>query len=148
MGDAAKLLIGGPSEVYVVGFGLFCVGAQIFLQYARYVQILKWLTLTLFAYVAALAVVNVPWREALLGVFIPSITWSSDFFTTLVAIAGTTISPYLFFWQAAQEAEDVRVEPEREPLRWPVGRRRRHSHASARTQRWVWDSPTSSPLQS
>jgi len=118
MGDAAKLLIGGRSEVYVVGFGLFCVGAQIFLQYARYVQVLKWLTLTLFAYVAALAVVNVPWREALLGVFIPSITWSSDFFTTLVAIAGTTISPYLFFWQAAQEAEDVRIEPEREPLRW------------------------------
>src|SRR5262249_27527173 len=62
------------------------------------------------------AAVHVPWGEAARGLLIPSISWSSDYFTTLLAIAGTTISPYLFFWQAAQEAEDVRVEPERAPL--------------------------------
>jgi Mn2+/Fe2+ NRAMP family transporter len=118
MGDALSMLLGGSTKAYVVLFGVFCIAAQIFLQYARYVQLLKWLTLTLFAYVAALAAVNVPWLEALLGVVVPTVTWNSSYFTTLVAIAGTTISPYLFFWQAAQEAEEVRVEPERAPLRW------------------------------
>jgi Mn2+/Fe2+ NRAMP family transporter len=112
------MLIGGSTKTYVVLFGTFCIAAQIFLQYARYVQVLKWLTLTLFAYVAALAAVNVPWLEAFLGIVVPTVTWTSEYFTTLVAIAGTTISPYLFFWQAAQEAEEVRVEPERAPLRW------------------------------
>src|ERR1700736_1896311 len=93
MGDALTMLLGGSTTAYVVLFGVFCVAAQIFLQYARYVQLLKWLTLTLFAYVAALAAVNVPWLEALLGIVVPSVTWSSSYFTTLVAIAGTTISP-------------------------------------------------------
>jgi Mn2+/Fe2+ NRAMP family transporter len=77
---------------------------------------LKWLCLSLFAYVAALATVHVPWGEALKGLVIPRLTWSTDFLTTMVAIAGTTISPYLFFWQAAEEAEDIRVKPERTPL--------------------------------
>jgi NRAMP (natural resistance-associated macrophage protein)-like metal ion transporter len=116
MADALKLLIGGPALVYVAAFGAGCVLAQIFLHYARYVRILKWLTLSLFAYVAALAVVKVPWGEALKGLVVPTIEWSSAYFTTLVAIAGTTISPYLFFWQASQEAEDVRVKPHRQTL--------------------------------
>jgi Mn2+/Fe2+ NRAMP family transporter len=60
--------------------------------------------------------VNVPWGEALRGLVVPTVTWNADYFTTLVAIAGTTISPYLFLWQAAQEAEDVRIKPERQPL--------------------------------
>jgi len=68
-----------------------------------------------------LATAKVPWGQALKGLLVPSIAWSTDFFTTLVAITGTTISPYLFFWQAAQEAEEVRTKPERQPLlrhRW------------------------------
>jgi Mn2+/Fe2+ NRAMP family transporter len=97
MGDALAMLIGGSANAYVVLFGIFCIAAQIFLQYARYVQVLKWLTLTLFAYVVALVAANVPWLEALLGIVVPTVTWTSDYFTTLVAIAGTTISPYLFF---------------------------------------------------
>ena len=116
MADALKLLVSGPSLLYVVVFGVLCVAAQVFVHYARYVRVLKWLTLSLFAYVAALAAVKVPWGAALRGVFVPSITWSTDFLTTLVAIAGTTISPYLFFWQAAQEAEDIRVKPKRSAL--------------------------------
>ncbi|MDQ2953779.1 MAG: divalent metal cation transporter, partial [Pseudomonadota bacterium] len=81
-----------------------------------YVALLKWLTLSLFAYVGALAFVEVPWGEALRGLFIPRVAWSNEFLTTLVAILGTTISPYLFFWQAAQEAEDQRVRKDAKPL--------------------------------
>jgi NRAMP (natural resistance-associated macrophage protein)-like metal ion transporter len=116
MADAAKLLIGGPGILYVVFFGVISVVAQIFLDYHRYVAVLKWLTLSLFAYVAALAFAHVSWGEALSGLLIPRITWSADYFTTIVAIFGTTISPYLFFWQASQEAEDQRVDARKQPL--------------------------------
>jgi NRAMP (natural resistance-associated macrophage protein)-like metal ion transporter len=118
MADALKLLIGGPHLVYVVLFGVICVVTQILLQYTRYIAALKWLTLSLFTYVAALFAVHTPWGDALKGLLVPHVQLSSDFTTTLVAILGTTISPYLFFWQAAQEAEDTRVKPERTPLRW------------------------------
>jgi Mn2+/Fe2+ NRAMP family transporter len=117
MGDALKLLIGGPGTLYAVVFGLICVIATVFLDYARYVMILKWLTLVLFSYVAALFATHVPWSEALLGLVVPHITWSAAFATTLVAILGTTISPYLFFWQASQEAEDQRVDHHAKPLK-------------------------------
>ena len=121
MGDALKLLIGGLGLLYVVLFGVVCVLGPTFFDYKRYVQVLKWSCLSLFAYVAALATVKVPWGEALKGLVVPTVTWNADYFTTLVAIAGTTISPYLFFWQAAQEAEEVRIKPVRQPLlrrRW------------------------------
>jgi len=116
MADAAKLLLGGPGFLYVVAFGAICVVGIVFVRYARYVMVLKWLTLSLFAYVAALFATNVPWGEALSGTLVPRIVWSSEFFTTLVAILGTTISPYLFFWQSSQEAEDVHVDRRRRAL--------------------------------
>src|SRR5258707_12715965 len=116
MADAAKLLIGGPGILYVIMFGVTSVVAQIFLDYKRYVAVLKWLTLSLFAYVAALAFAHVSWSEALTGVLVPRLTWSADYFTTVVAILGTTISPYLFFWQASQEAEAQRVDVTKRPL--------------------------------
>jgi NRAMP (natural resistance-associated macrophage protein)-like metal ion transporter len=116
MADATKLLIGGHGIVYVVLFGVTSVAAQIFLDYKRYVAVLKWLTLSLFAYVGALAFAHISWGEALTGVLVPRITWSGDYFTTIVAIFGTTISPYLFFWQASQEAEDQRVDVTKQPL--------------------------------
>jgi NRAMP (natural resistance-associated macrophage protein)-like metal ion transporter len=116
MADALKLLIGGPSALYVTIFGATCVVAMVFMNYARYVTFLKWMTLSLFAYVAALFATDVPWGEALPGILLPRITWSSEFFTTLLAIFGTTISPYLFFWQASQEAEDQHVNHDEEPL--------------------------------
>jgi len=78
--------------------------------------VLKWLTLSLFAYVAALAFAHISWKEALAGVLLPKLSWSADYFTTIVAILGTTISPYLFFWQASQEAEDQRVDRTKRPL--------------------------------
>jgi NRAMP (natural resistance-associated macrophage protein)-like metal ion transporter len=116
MADATKLLIGGPGILYVIVFGVTSVAAQIFLDYKRYVSVLKWLTLSLFAYVAALAFAHISWGEALTGVLIPRLTWSVDYFTTIVAIFGTTISPYLFFWQASQEAEDQRIDVKKQPL--------------------------------
>ena len=89
-----------------------CVGANIF-EYRRYVAILKWLTLVLFAYVLALAVVKVPWSEAIRGLLVPTIQWDKAFLTTLVALLGTTISPYLFVWQSSQEAEEQRIDPDK-----------------------------------
>ncbi|MHC4041589.1 Nramp family divalent metal transporter [Bradyrhizobium sp. 23AC] len=117
MGDALKLLIGGPGTLYVVVFGAVSVIAQIFFNYERYVSILKWLTLVLFAYVIALFLAKVPWGEALKGLLIPKLKWDGPFLTTLVAILGTTISPYLFIWQSSQEAEEQRIDPEKKPLK-------------------------------
>ncbi|MBR1121701.1 divalent metal cation transporter [Bradyrhizobium lablabi] len=116
MADATKLLIGGHTILYVVCFGVISIAAQIFLNYKRYVAVLKWLTLSLFAYVAALVFANVSWSEALPGLLLPKMSWNADYFTTIVAILGTTISPYLFFWQASQEAEDQRVDVTKRPL--------------------------------
>jgi len=117
MGDALKLLIGGPSFVYVVVFGVASVAAQIFFDYQHYSAVLKWLTLSLFAYVGALAFAHVAWGEAVRGLVIPQIQWKPEFFTTLVAVLGTTISPYLFFWQASQEAEEQRIDADKKPLK-------------------------------
>jgi NRAMP (natural resistance-associated macrophage protein)-like metal ion transporter len=117
MADALRLLIGGPGVLYVAIFGYVSVLAQIFMEYTRYVAILKWLTLVLFAYVIALAVVKVPWSEALQGLLVPRIQWNATFLTTLVALLGTTISPYLFIWQSSQEAEEQRIDPGKKPLK-------------------------------
>lgn len=122
MADATKLLIGGPAFAYVIFFGTISVLAQVFFDYQRYVAVLKWLTLSLFAYVITLAVVEVPWRAAILGVLIPHVEWTSAFLTTLVAIFGTTISPYLFIWQSSQEAEDQRIDSSKKPLRDEPGK--------------------------
>jgi NRAMP (natural resistance-associated macrophage protein)-like metal ion transporter len=116
MGDALKLLIGGPSTIYAILFGIICVVAIVFMNYSRYVMVLRWMTVVLFAYVAALFTIHVPWKEALLGLLVPRITWNAAFLTTLVAIFGTTISPYLFFWQASQEAEDEHLDSRAKPL--------------------------------
>jgi NRAMP (natural resistance-associated macrophage protein)-like metal ion transporter len=116
MGDALTLLIGGPRLPYVVAFGTLCGLLQIFMQYSRYVAVLKWLTLALFAYFGTVMVVEIPWEEAARGFLVPTFSLDPAFWTTVVAIMGTTISPYLFFWQASQEAEDTKEEPQRKPL--------------------------------
>jgi NRAMP (natural resistance-associated macrophage protein)-like metal ion transporter len=117
MGDAVQLLIGGPRTVYVVLLAAICAGLQIFVSYGRYAPFLKWMTLSLFAYFATLMVIQLDWLELARGVFVPSFSTDSEFWTTVVAVLGTTISPYLFFWQAAQECEDIRAHPERQALR-------------------------------
>ena len=116
MGDALKLLIGGPRLIYVMSFGVLCALLQILMTYARYVAVLRWLTVALFAYFGTIMVVEIPWADAARGFFIPTFLSDAAFWTTVVAVLGTTISPYLFFWQASQEVEDIRAEPERKPL--------------------------------
>jgi NRAMP (natural resistance-associated macrophage protein)-like metal ion transporter len=108
MGAALRLLVGGPEVAYALMFGMVCATMQVFVPYPAYVSILKWLTLSLFAYVAVVLVVGVPWGEALSGLVVPTFEFTGGHFTAIVAILGTTISPYLFFWQAGEEVEELR----------------------------------------
>ena len=116
IGDVVHMVAGGPSWLYVIGFGVLCVAAQIVLTYTRYVSVLKWLTLVLVAYFGTVVSVSVPWHEALHGLVVPTWRNSSDFISLVVAVLGTTISPYLYFWQSSQEAEDQREHPRRKKL--------------------------------
>jgi NRAMP (natural resistance-associated macrophage protein)-like metal ion transporter len=106
MGAVMQMLVGGEVVAYTLGFGLVCVLLEIFLNYRRYAAVLKFTTLSLFAYVAVVFAVHLPWQQALRGVLVPHVEWTAAFATGFVAILGTTISPYLFFWQAAQEIEE------------------------------------------
>jgi NRAMP (natural resistance-associated macrophage protein)-like metal ion transporter len=117
MGAAAKLFLPGPVWVYILLLGGVSLLLQIAVPYTKYVPYLKWLTLALFAYIATAIVVGEPRWQAIRATFWPSIRWNSDYFTALIAVFGTTISPYLFFWQASEEAEDVGVNAEDKPLK-------------------------------
>ena len=116
MGDALRLLIGGPRGFYVILFAAACTTLEIFSSYERYVKILKWMTLSLFAYVATALIVQVPWGEVAYDTIVPQMSWQKDYIVVIVAVLGTTISPYLFFWQSSEEAEDERVDPAARPL--------------------------------
>ncbi|MGF6541885.1 NRAMP family divalent metal transporter [Paraburkholderia sp. BR13444] len=117
MGAAAGLLLPGPQHLYVVGLGTFSVILQIFVPYESYARILKWTALSLLAYVAVALIVPIPWGEVARAIVLPRISLTSDYLTMIVAVLGTTISPYLFFWQASQEVEEMRSAPEQAPLR-------------------------------
>ncbi|MBB2205572.1 divalent metal cation transporter [Gluconacetobacter takamatsuzukensis] len=116
MADALGLLLPAPRVLYVLLFSAISISMQLFLQYTRYVAALKWLTLALFAYFAALACVDVDWRALAYHLVWPAHAPTSGYLTALVAIFGTTISPYLFFWQASEEVEDLGVYPHRTDL--------------------------------
>lgn len=116
MGEALRLLIGGPAQLYAAGFGLLSLLLQVTLPYRRYVRILKWLTLALLAYVATVFVVRVPWSQVALRTLAPHLSWRADYLITVVAVFGTTISPYLFFWQASQEVEEQLGDPRAKAL--------------------------------
>jgi NRAMP (natural resistance-associated macrophage protein)-like metal ion transporter len=107
MAAALKLLVAGPLLLYVAGFAIVSVLLETFLRYARYVSVLKWLTLSLFAYVATVFVVGVPWGTVLHAMVLPHLSLKATYLTAIVAVFGTTISPYLFFWQASEEVEDM-----------------------------------------
>jgi NRAMP (natural resistance-associated macrophage protein)-like metal ion transporter len=106
MGAALQLLAGGNAGFYTLLFGIVCIVLETWLSYPRYAAVLKWTTLTLFAYIGVVLVAHVPWGQALRSLVVPEISWTAAYATALVAILGTTISPYLFFWQAAQEIEE------------------------------------------
>ena len=122
MGEGVRLLAGGHAALYVVAFGALSIVCQVAFSYERTVRVLKWLTFGLFAYVAVILSVSVPWRRvAIEGLtpwrFIPPGTTMNDYASMVVAVLGTTISPYLFFWQASQEVEDNARRPEAAQLR-------------------------------
>jgi len=122
MGDAARLVLGGPAHWYAIGFGVLSAALQVLIPYTRYVRLLKWLTFALLAYVATVFVVKVPWAAVATGLFVfPRLPWRADYITTIVAVFGTTISPYLFFWQASQEVEELRATAGARGLKYTPG---------------------------
>ena len=106
MGAALALLVGGKPGLYTLLFGVVCVVLEVGLSYPQYSAILKWATLSLFTYVAVVMVAHVPWARALRSLVVPELQFNAAYATAFVAILGTTISPYLFFWQAGQEIEE------------------------------------------
>ena len=116
MAAALNLLVSGPILVYVAIFAIFTVLLEVFMRYSRYASVLRWLTLSLFAYVATVFAVEVPWSEVARNLVLPQISFSGDYLTVVVAVFGTTISPYLFFWQASEEVEDEQEDPTARPL--------------------------------
>ena len=116
MGEALRLMIGGPAKLYVVLFAVGCAALEIFSRYDRYVRILKWTTLSLLAYVATAFAVHVPWGQVVHDTVVPSMAWNRDSIVMVMAVLGTTITPYCFFWQSSQEAEDEEVDPAAHPL--------------------------------
>ena len=116
MSDAVKLVIGGPRHLYSILIGFTCILLQVFIPYHRYLPILKWLTISLFAYVGTVFASHVDWSHVLSETLLPNIQLNSSYVLLVVGIFGTTISPYLFFWQAAEEVEDIADIPERECL--------------------------------
>ena len=110
MGEALQLVVGGGQHFHAVVFGVVTVLLQVFVPYRKLAPILKWLTLFLFAYVIAVFMVDVPWGKVLHDLVIPKLQWTSGYWMMIVALLGTTISPYLFFWQASQEVEELRLK--------------------------------------
>jgi len=130
MAEAMRLLLGGSSQVYAVTFGLLCLVLQVFLRYQIYVRWLKWLTLALLSYVAVVFTLRIDWWPVVRELVWPGLPASREVLLTVVAVFGTTISPYLFFWQAGQEMEDVNAGP-------------KHAHSTAQVRRHLrrirWD---------
>jgi NRAMP (natural resistance-associated macrophage protein)-like metal ion transporter len=118
MGEAAHLVTGvGSAHLYSLGFGVLCLSLQVFLPYAAYVRYLKWLTMGLLAYVATVFAVKLDWLEVLQRTVWPHFSFTRESVALIVAIFGTTISPYLFFWQASQEVEEIRADTSARSLR-------------------------------
>src|SRR5947199_747429 len=121
MGEALKLVIGGPQIFYALVFGGICLVLEVAIPYHRYAGLLKFIALVLLVYVAAAFSVKIPWSEVLRSTFIPALSFDRDMILTIVAVFGTTISPYLFFWQASQEAEESRLSHRVKHVKSPKG---------------------------
>ncbi len=117
MGSVASLVIGGKASLYAIAFGVLSLLLQVFVPYRRYVHYLKWLTLVLFVYVGALFVLHISWLSVLKSAFVPSFEWNQPYWMAFVGVLGTTISPYLFFWQSSEEVEEIRSNFYDEPLK-------------------------------
>jgi NRAMP (natural resistance-associated macrophage protein)-like metal ion transporter len=117
MADATALVTGLPAAGFLLAFAAFCATAEVFMRYQAYARVLKWLTLALLSYVVTLFMIDMPWARAGRGLLLPDVEWDAETLMMIVAILGTTISPYLFFWQASQEAEEVGQTADEQPLK-------------------------------
>ena len=108
MGEALQLIVGGPEHGHALVFGILCIVLPLRLGFETMVGVLKWLTLALLAYVAVVLMLHIQWERVLIGTAIPILQSNAAYWVMVVAVLGTTISPYLFFWQASQEAEQRR----------------------------------------
>jgi NRAMP (natural resistance-associated macrophage protein)-like metal ion transporter len=117
MGESLSLVIGGLNHEHALIFASASTLLQVFVPYRRYAPVLKFLTLSLFAYVITAFTVEIPWSTALLAAIWPNPTINANYFMMVVAVLGTTISPYLFFWQASQEVEEMHQGKLSRPLR-------------------------------
>ncbi len=117
MGAAAKLVLGGSERLFTIAFAVFSLLAIVFIPYHRYVGLLKWFTFSLLAYVGVVFAVKIDWGAVAVGALVPKIALSGEGVTLVVAIFGTTISPYLFFWQCSQEVEEEEADPQAGPLK-------------------------------
>jgi NRAMP (natural resistance-associated macrophage protein)-like metal ion transporter len=117
MGSAAQLVLPGKSGLYIVIFGIGSLAGVLLVPYSTYAKYLKWLTLSLFAYVGVVFFAHVHWAAVVHATLLPHIELTKDYLTALVAVLGTTISPYLFFWQASQEVEEVTQNQGEKPLK-------------------------------
>jgi len=124
MGAAVQLLLPGRISLFVVILGLASLLGMLVIPYLTYVRYLKWLTLSLFAYVGSAFYVHLPWSEVMHAVVVPKVEITREYLTALIAVLGTTISPYLFFWQASQEVEEVTNNPGEQALRQAPGQAR------------------------
>jgi Mn2+/Fe2+ NRAMP family transporter len=125
MGEALRLLVGGQAAAYAAAFAALSLGLEVGLRYRPYAKVLKWATLVLFSYVAAAFFIDVDWASAFRDTFVPTAALEPGAPLMLVAVLGTTISPYLFFWQSSEEAEELKVVHHEAPLRKAPGPARR-----------------------
>ncbi len=117
MGEALYLVVGGLKHEHALIFAAASVVLQVFVPYHRYASLLKWMTLALFAYVVVIFSVQIPWADAIFGTLVPAVSFKAEYLTIVVAVLGTTISPYLFFWQASQEVEEMHRGRPAKPLK-------------------------------
>ena len=117
MADALQLAVGGSSCVYAIAFGALCATVEVVVPYKQFAQVMKWTTLVLFVYVAAAFATRVPLKGVIGGALTPSFHFGGSYFAALTAVLGTTISPYLFFWQASQEVQEQKAAPGERPLK-------------------------------
>ena len=115
MAAALRLLVDGPQLAFVAAFAIVTALLEVFMRYSRYASVLRWLTISLFAYVATVFAVGVPWLTVAHNLVVPHIKLSGDYLSIVVAIFGTTISPYLFFWQRAKKSKMRKRIPRRSP---------------------------------
>ena len=144
MGDATRLAVGGPAQLFTIGFALLSLTLQLFIPYSRYANYLKWLTLVLLTYIAVIFTVQINWLDVAEGLFWPTFPLNTDSFTVIVAVLGTTISPYMFFWQSSQEVEELDKAPRAKPLAKAPAQAPRSSRGSRSTPLRAWRFLTSS----